>query len=241
MRSPIDLTTPLTLRTSFLFPLQSKEGRREILWGALLLVALPGVGWLLNMGHRIAYVRRMQRGLAPFPAFSDPNRTWQAVYRELLRDGLVTFFGMVFYHAPAAVLLGLGALLGQRPLTVVGAVLWVSATALVPGYMTHYCKERDLRAIFRPRLALRRVREGGLAYWHAWSIALAALLLSFAGLAGFGLFFFVTSVWFWQVAGFSFATVFSQRFALVQGEGERDGVEAAQTSTAGSSSTLTGQ
>ena len=43
-----------TLRASFAFPLQSPVARREVLWGALLLVALPGVGWLLNMGHRIA-------------------------------------------------------------------------------------------------------------------------------------------------------------------------------------------
>jgi hypothetical protein len=38
-----------------------------------------------------------------------------------------------------------------------------------------------------------------------------------AALLAFGVGFFVTSVWFWQVAGFSFATVFSQRFALVAG------------------------
>jgi hypothetical protein len=40
---------------------------------------------------------------------------------------------------------------------------------------------------------------------------------SFVGLLAFGVGFFVTSVWFWQVAGFSFATVFSQRFALAAG------------------------
>ena len=44
-------------------------------------------------------------------------------------------------------------------------------------------------------------------------VALCALALSFVGLL-FGLFFLVTSVWFWQVAGFSFATVFTQEFEL---------------------------
>ena len=44
-----------------------------------------------------------------------------------------------------------------------------------------------------------------------------ALALSFLGLWLLGIGFFVTSVWFWQVAGFSFATVFSQRFNLVRG------------------------
>ncbi len=93
--------------------------------------------------------------------------------------------------------------------------MWLSATALVPGYMTHYCRERDFRAVLDPRLAVRRVLEGGARYWYAWALALSALALSFVGLAGAGLGFFVTSVWFWQVAGFSFATVFSQHFALI--------------------------
>lgn len=212
----IDLRTPLSLRSSFAFPLQSPEGRREILIGAALLVLLPGLGWLLNMGHRIAFVRRMQRGLPPFPAFSDPGRPWHEVYRELARDGLVTFFGMVFYHAPGAALSVAGYALRSTPFVVAGAVLWLAATAVVPGYMTHYCKEGNVRAIFDPRLAVRRVHEGGAAYWHAWLIAGSALVLSFVGLLAFGLVFFVTSVWFWQVAGFSFATVFSQRFALVE-------------------------
>jgi hypothetical protein len=51
-------------------------------------------------------------------------------------------------------------------------------------------------------------------YWHDWAIALAALTASFAGLLALGVGFLVTSVWFWQVAGFSFATVFTQRFRL---------------------------
>jgi hypothetical protein len=40
------------------------------------------------------------------------------------------------------------------------------------------------------------------------------LLLSFMGLLACGVGFLVTSVWFWQLAGFSFATVFTQRFEL---------------------------
>lgn len=212
----ITLRTPLTLRSSFGFPLQSSVARREVLWGALLLAVLPGVGWVLNMGHRIAYVRRMQRGLPPFPAWSDPERPWREVYRELFVDGMATLVGMIWYHWPGALLMALGGWLRSTPLIALGALLWVAATVLVPGYMTHYCKERDFKAILDPRLALRRVREGGARYWHAWSIALAALALSFTGLALFGIGFFVTSVWFWQVAGFSFATVFSQHFSLIE-------------------------
>ena len=63
--------------------------------------------------------------------------------------------------------------------------------------------------VFDPFRALRRVGQGGRDYWRAWGIALAALGLSFLGLLAFGIGFLVTSVWFWQVAGFSFATVFA--------------------------------
>jgi hypothetical protein len=40
------------------------------------------------------------------------------------------------------------------------------------------------------------------------------LLCSFLGLLAFGIGFLLTSVWFWQVAGFSFATVFTETFRL---------------------------
>ena len=69
---------------------------------------------------------------------------------------------------------------------------------------------------------LRRPAKGklsGSAAAHAWSDSrtTTALALSFLGLWLLGIGFFVTSVWFWQVAGFSFAAVFRQRFNLVRG------------------------
>ena len=90
----IDLSTELRLRTAFRFPLQHRLARRELLWGAFLLVALTGVGWLLNMGHRIQMVHHMQHGRPCWPA-------WVG-YRHLLKLGTVTFLGMVEYHLPAA-------------------------------------------------------------------------------------------------------------------------------------------
>lgn len=198
----IDLTTPLSLATSFRFPLQSRIARREIVIGALLLVLLPGVGWVLNMGHRIRMVHRMQHGQSAWPAWDD--------WGGLFRDGILTLAGMVYWHAPGAALVALGAWLESAPLVVLGALLFLFGTAAVPGYMTHYCVDRDAREVFSPLRALRRIREAGPAYWRAWSIALAALATSLLGLLGFGVLFLVTSVWFWQVAGFSFATVFTQ-------------------------------
>ena len=62
MTYPITLATPLSLPTSFRFPLQCQRARREVLLGAALLILLPGVGWIWNMGHRIEMVHRMQHG-----------------------------------------------------------------------------------------------------------------------------------------------------------------------------------
>jgi hypothetical protein len=213
MRS-IDLSTPLSIRSAFLFPLQSRPARREVLWGALLL-CVPIVGWLLNMGHRIEMTRQMQQGLPAWPAWGN--------YRSLFYHGMVTFLGMVEYHAPA-VAVGMAAwCLESVGLWFLAASLWLVATAAVPGYMTHYCYTLDAREVFNPLRALRRVAEGGSGYWHAWLIALAALGCSFLGLLAFGVGFLVTSVWFWQVAGYSFATAFTEKFGLQQGLSESMG------------------
>jgi len=204
--SAIDLTTPLSFKTSFAFPLQSTISRREVLIGAAALLFLPGVGWLLNMGHRIMMVHRMQHGLSAWPAWTEPL--------QLLRHGFITLLGMIYWHAPGAAVIAIGAYLDSRTLMGVGAFLFLCGTVSVPGYMTHYCRAFDVREVFSPLLALRRIRGAGIAYWKAWAIAASALSLSFVGLAVFGAFFFVTSVWFWQVAGFSFASIFTQTYGL---------------------------
>ncbi len=215
----IDLTKPLSLRTSLLFPVQHAQARREVLLGAALLFLFLPVGWLLNMGHRIQMVHRMHQGLPAWPAWPE----WEdwAGWKGLLRHGWLTFLGMVEYHLPAVLLEVAAYRLGSLPLHLLAALLWLLATCAVPGYMTHYCKRLDPREIFDPMRALRRVAEGGMRYWHAWAIVLVGLGASFLGLLfGFGVGFFVTSVWFWQAAGFSFATVFTQEFRLQEGVSE---------------------
>lgn len=205
MARPIDLGTPLGLQSAFAFPLQTREARKEVFIGAALLL-LPVVGWLLNMGHRVQMVHNMQMGVSPWPA-------WRQ-YGRLLKYGTVTFLGMMQYQLPAILV---GALAWHNGSTVLGILavgLWALAIVAVPGFMSHYCLQFDTGEVFNPVKALRRVAQGGRGYWHAWLIALAALGVSFLGLLGFGVGFLVTSVWFWQVAGFSFATVFSQRFDL---------------------------
>jgi hypothetical protein len=205
-RPAIDLSTPLSMRSSFRFPLQSVESRREILWGAALLVLLPGIGWLLNMGHRVVAVHRMQQGQLPWPAWHN--------YRDLLRHGLITAGGMVYYYSVGAVFAYLAWRSDSAWLWIAAVALLLAATLAIPGYMSHYCREFDPAEIYDPFRALRRCFQGGTAYWHAWLIALAALVVSFTGLLAIGIGFLATSVWFWQVAGFSFASVFTQRFQL---------------------------
>ncbi len=201
----IDLTTPLRLSSAFRFPLQTDVSRREVLIGALWLL-VPIVGWILNMGHRIQITHHMQHGQPAWPAWRD--------YPSLMKHGMITLLGMIEYHSPAVIVEIAAIHFGSSWLHALAVVLWILATVAVPGYMSHYCFTLDPREVFDPFRAMRRVLEGGRAYWHAWLIALAALACSFLGLLAFGLGFLVTSVWFWQVAGFSFATVFSNAFQL---------------------------
>ncbi len=188
-----------TLRNAFRFPVQSAAARRDLLIGGLLLLLLLPIGWLLNMGHRIVVVHRLINNEPdPWPAWHD----WPA----LLKHGALTFAGMVVYHAPAGAVACLARWLETPWMLAPAALLWLAGTCAVPGYMTAYCVSYDASEIFNINKSVRRVISAGRGYWKAWLIALAALLLSFLGLAGLGILFFWTSVWFWQAAAFAFAS-----------------------------------
>jgi hypothetical protein len=201
----INLATPLSTRAAFAYPLQSRLAKREVVIGALWLL-VPVIGWILNMGHRIMMVHNMQHGRSPWPS-------WKG-YGALFKHGLFTFLGMIEYHLPAMLVEYFAWQSGNITLHAVAIILWIVATITVPGYMSHYCYQLDPSEIFNPFKACRRVFQAGVPYWKAWRIALSALAISFIGLLAFGIGFLITSVWFWQVAGFSFATVFTQKFRL---------------------------
>lgn len=57
----------------------------------------------------------------------------------------------------------------------------------------------------RPDKALGAAVRGGRAYLRAWLIALAAIAVSFGGLAVLVIGFFYTSVWAWNVVGYAFS------------------------------------
>jgi hypothetical protein len=109
----------------------------------MLSVVLPGVGWLLNMGHRIMVVHRMQHGHAPWPAWQD--------YRQLLRHGVTTFVGMVYYYIPGLIALYSWWVVGSEAFAALAATLIAGATLAIPGYMSHYCRELDPAEIYNPR------------------------------------------------------------------------------------------
>ncbi|MCJ8274124.1 MAG: DUF4013 domain-containing protein [Psychrosphaera sp.] len=203
----IDLSSPISLKNSFLFPLQNSASRREILIGGLLLL-IPILGWLLNLGHRIVIVHKMQHDINPWPSWNN--------WPELLKHGFITWLGMVYYYSPAVILFLLGYSLNNDWLYVLSFIFSLLATIAIPGYMTHYCLNYDCQEIFNPYKALRRIIQGGKGYWKAWSIALLALFISLFGFLIFGIGFLFTSVWFWQVAGYSFAVTFTHVYKLQQ-------------------------
>ena len=198
----VTLSSPLTLSNAFRFPLQTNGSRRDLLIGGLVLF-IPFVGWLLNMGHRIVVTHKLLHSDdEPWPAWEQPL--------ELLKHGLITFAGMVLYHIPAALVAVFAQQLDSNSLYALAAVLWMLGTCVVPGYMTAYCVSYDAREVFNMPRSIKRVLNARASYWKAWAITLCAMLCSFIGLLGFGFLFFWTSVWFWQAAAFCFANTMSR-------------------------------
>ncbi|MEZ4742925.1 MAG: hypothetical protein R3B45_10840 [Bdellovibrionota bacterium] len=134
----------------------------------------------------------------------------------MFKNGFIAMLGMIFYYLPGTISLLIGIYSGLFSLQFFGGLLIVIATIAIPGFMSHYCKKFDVHEIFNPLIALRRSFQGGKLYWKAWAIALTALMISFLGLFIIGIGFLFTSVWFWQVAGYSFSNVFAKNFNLLQ-------------------------
>ncbi|MCB1145926.1 MAG: hypothetical protein KDK38_03935 [Leptospiraceae bacterium] len=191
------------------FPLQSKISRYELFLGGLWML-VPVFGWLINMGHRIIMVHNLLHNQPTWPSLNHPGRA--------LYHGCLTFAGMLFYSIPAFLCFLIAAYLHAKNihLTIIalpvslGIVCQIIAILAIPGYMTQYCIHYDAKEIFSFSKSIRRVFQAGRWYYLAWRNAFICLLLSFLGLLFFGLGFLWTSVWFWQVAGFSFAGAFAK-------------------------------
>ncbi|HLW55540.1 MAG TPA: hypothetical protein VKW06_22115 [Candidatus Angelobacter sp.] len=122
-----------------------------------VLVLVPVVGWVLNMGHRIEMVHKMHIGQPAWPSWNN--------YPRLLKSGTVTLLGMIYYYTPGAVVAVLGLHQRQVWLEALSALLLLLATVAIPGYMTHYCLNYDAGEIFNPVRAFGRTLQGGGLYW----------------------------------------------------------------------------
>lgn len=204
---PITIESDLTFRNAFLFPIQNASARRELLWGAVLLL-LPGVGWLLNMGHRLGLVHRMLRRDTPWVG-------WRGTYQQSLWRGLLTTIVIAFFHVPAVVFIVFWSRTSNGAFLLAAAPILTLCLYVLPGFMTFYAVRFDPKVLISPRIAIVRVLGAGPLYFKAWLIGLTAVILSFGGLLAFGIGFLITSVWFWQVAAFSFANALSRQYNLI--------------------------
>jgi hypothetical protein len=192
----------LTVRDAFLFPVATKEARRDVLIGGLLL-ALLLIGWILNLGNRLNVVSRLSADDRPyFRGF----RPWGRTFRR----GSVSFATISGYLAPAGALALLSVWFFRTgsPAAYACGIVAVAAFGVavftLPGCMTVYAVEGDASVLRRPLAAFARVWRHRRTYLFAWWIALLSVGLSFAGLLAAGVGFLFTSVWAWDVVGYAF-------------------------------------
>jgi hypothetical protein len=203
----ITLDSELTFKNAFMFPIQNEQARVELLWGAMLLL-IPFFGWVFNMGHRLEIVHRM---IHREPVWIG----WKGHHASAFRKGLLTTTVIVVFHLPAAGAVVAWMLTDQVVFLVLAAPLLGIGIYILPGFMTFYAVDFDTSVLLNPAQAVRRVMHAGPLYLKAWAIGLCAVTISFLGLLVFGIGFLVTSVWFWQVAAFSFANSLSNQYGLV--------------------------
>ena len=212
------LPARLDWKAAFLFPVGTPEGRRDVLIGGTLILLLWPVGWVLNLGNRLNVVARLHAGLPPyFTGFRPLPSTF--------RRGCTSAATIVIYLSPAAAfggLAGYGSLAGGATSVIVAcsaasAVAFVLAVFTLPGCMTVYAVEGDAAVLRAPVKAFRRAWSRRAVYLRAWRIALASIVLSFAGILGALVGFLYTSVWAWDVVGYAFTVAMYSPLEPVDG------------------------
>jgi len=202
MTSPTpDKRAFVEIREALSFPLSSEAARRDLLVGGTVLWMLPGVGWILNLGHRLDVVYRIFHGEAPYYRGFAP---WGPCFKR----GLKAFAAICTYLSPAALCAGL-AYLTSPALYVLSGVFFCLAIYTLPGGMTYNAAYNDISYLYRPDKALKRAVEGGAAYLWAWCVAILAVTGSALGLLALGVGFFYSSVWAWMVVGYAFSRALS--------------------------------
>ena len=200
-----NLPQTLTLRDSFLFPLDTPEGRKDVLIGGLVLMLLLPIGWVLNLGARLDIVQRLYSDNRPYFRGMQP-------WGQTLKRGCTSATAIFFYLLPANVCFYLtyrqfaaaGWSAAVALTLLVGLCFFVLGVFTLPGCMTVFACEKDASILLNPVHAFRRAWHHRTLYFKAWGIALIAITLSFGGLFLLVVGFFFTSVWAWEVVGYAF-------------------------------------
>lgn len=159
------------------------------------------VGWVLNLGHRLDVVHRIYHQKQPvFRGFSP----WLGCFVR----GLKATTAIAIYLSASAVLALAAHWVHPILWWFAGAAFGLGVYAL-PGGMTYNAAFDDIRYLYRPDKAFTRAIGGGLAYLHAWVIALVAISLSLFGVLAFGVGLFYTSAWAWMAVGHAFSVSLS--------------------------------
>lgn len=205
------LPTELRLADAFRFPVATREARKDLLIGGILLLTLWIVGWILNLGNRLNVVSRLGADDRPyFRAF----RPWGYTFRR----GCISFAAISSYLSPA-ILLGLFAFSARSTGWAAGHYVSAALSGLafclgvftLPGCMTVYAVEGDSRVLRHPVGAFLRAWRHRRMYLFAWWIAVLSVVISFAGLLFLGVGFLFTSVWAWDVVGYAFTVAMYSR------------------------------
>jgi hypothetical protein len=181
------LPKQLSFRESFLFPIESPEGRRDVLIGGLVVIFLLPIGWILNLGARLDVVHRLFSGERPYFRGMRP-------WRHTFRRGCVSAATILCYLLPANLCFGLALWLTVRDFALpyvwifalVGLIFFILGVYTLPGCMTVYACEEDSAVLREPIRAFQRAWEHRHLYFKAWIIAITSILISFFGLLFFG-------------------------------------------------------
>lgn len=201
------------------FPVRRRGRRRDMAIGALLLVALPGVGWVLNLGHRWRVMERLYTDDPPwFRGFTPLGGT---LARGL---GVVAMGGA--YLGPGAIVVAVGLSVEDArsgtALVGLGFALLLLAFHSFPVAMARFAMSRDVRWLVGHRMAYREACSHGRPYVRMWAITWTAIALSVTPLAAaaavaelagdprawwIALPTAVLSPWAWSSLGYGFGTI----------------------------------
>ncbi len=209
------------------FPIRTPRRRRDMLVGGCLFLAVPLLGWILNLGHRWRVMERLY--------FDDPP--WFCGFRPL-RGTLLRGLGVVAmgiaYLGPGIVLLVFAVVGADGRAALLLAAFGLAAILLAfhafPVAMARFAQSRNPRWLIGHRRAYREACQHGVPYVRMWALTWSAIALSVAPAAVaitlvwgldqsrywmfVGLLFPFLSPWAWSSLGYGFGTIIEPSIRL---------------------------